>query len=132
MCFHYLKLKTDFIISYQGGICFDPDSSSIYIADTNNHCIKKFDIKTNATETVDVKNNIDDVDSPEKLKDEASENFVLSNKENQIILKAGLGLNPGLHLNTEAPSSWKVVLEESTLNGRVTEEQSCNEHFFQI
>ena len=72
------------------------------------------------------------VDSPEKLKDEASENFVLSNKENQIILKAGLGLNPGLHLNTEAPSSWKVVLEERTLNGRVTEEQSCNEHFFQI
>jgi len=109
-------------LSEPGGICFDPDSSSIYIADTNNHCIKKFDIKTNATETVDVKNNIDDVDSPEKLKDEASENFVLSNKENQIILKAGLGLNPGLHLNAEAPSSWKIVLEESTLNGRVTED----------
>merc|ERR1712098_577027 len=109
-------------LSEPGGICFDSASSSIFIADTNNHSIKKFEINTKTTETLHLNINTDDVDSPEKLKDENEDNFVLSDKEKQIILKACLGLNPGLHLNSEAPSSWKVVCEQTTLNGHVTED----------
>lgn len=35
-----------------GGLCFNPEDNSIYVADTNNHCIRKIDLSANAVETV--------------------------------------------------------------------------------
>ena len=37
-----------------GGLSFDGEQT-IYIADTNNHCIKKMDIETYTIETIDLK-----------------------------------------------------------------------------
>ena len=35
-----------------GGLCFNPQENCIYVADTNNHCIRRIDLSSNYVETV--------------------------------------------------------------------------------
>eukprot|EP00088_Acartia_fossae_P035589 TRINITY_DN3669_c0_g1_i3.p1 TRINITY_DN3669_c0_g1~~TRINITY_DN3669_c0_g1_i3.p1 ORF type:complete len:691 (+),score=87.46 TRINITY_DN3669_c0_g1_i3:231-2303(+) len=90
-----------------GGLCLSEDGNILYIADTNNHCIKKFDIEAGVVTTLDIKfpgsKSTDDNVIVHTIDAKLEVNTILN-------LKANLK-HPDLKLNTDAKSKW--TLEES-------------------
>ena len=101
-------------LSEPGGICLEQSSNTIYIADTNNHAIKLLNLDTNNISTLNITNNTDTVDSPEKNDAAASDisEHVISSEKGNITITATV-LKSGYKLNTEAKSSWRLTCDEA-------------------
>ena len=96
-------------LSEPGGLCFVPDNNSVYISDTNSHSVKVLELDTGELRCLNITSDV--TDSPEKVK--RSEHQV-SCEAGQLVIRAGLGLQPGVKLNTEAPSAWRLSCTDQT------------------
>jgi len=126
---HKIKLVTDLAaktplcttcpiegLNEPGGLAYD-GLSTLYIADTNNHCVQKLDIDKFEMEKL-----ILEMPKSEEEVDFSKENLVLKvqkNKPFKILIK----LPSEFTLNTDAPNSWKL---ESPTNGAVKGQISQN------
>ena len=99
-------------LSEPGGLCVDSASNCVYIADTNNHCIKILSLATGTLDTLPLAMAAaDTVDSPGKKEEaEVVTEHVIAGDETKLTLTADLGLAPGTSLNSEAGSSWRLVV----------------------
>ncbi|KAL8563259.1 hypothetical protein ACOMHN_046842 [Nucella lapillus] len=100
-----------------GGLCVDEKKQLVYIADTNNHCIRILDWKTKTVSELPVvfsKDSSSRVGGGEVALDTAALNKGTPLPD--VVLQSGahlqvnldLRLAPGLHGNKEAPNSWTL------------------------
>jgi len=93
-----------------GGLCLSEDESILYIADTNNHCIKHLNLDSGEVETLNIKF------PGAKAKDD---NVVLHkmdlnlNMDKQFILNF-TAKHPDYKLNSDAVSTWNLEGEASS------------------
>ena len=107
-------------LSEPGGLCYVQDNNSVYIADTNSHSIKVLELASGHLRPLPI--TADVTDSPDKVR---RSDHQLSCEAGQVRLRAGLGLQPGRKLNTEAPSVWRLSCSDKTwqvtARGEITE-----------
>ena len=108
---------SDASFSEPGGICLGGDSSSIYVADTNNHCVKRIELSSGKVSKVQIKvqptqGERDEVDSPQKSRHDA----VLDISAKGPLLSVKVETDPPLGLNSEAPSSWRMGKNKGRLD----------------
>ena len=103
--------------SEPGGICLSGNSSSIYVADTNNHCVKRIELSSGKVSKVPIRTQPpggerDEVDSPQKSRHDA----VLDISAKGPLLSVKVETDPPLGLNSEAPSSWRMGKSKGRLD----------------
>ena len=49
---HCMLKATILQMNEPGGLCVNPDENILYVADTNNHCIRRVDLSLNSVEMV--------------------------------------------------------------------------------
>ena len=96
-----------------GGLAYD-GLGGLYIADTNNHCIKKLDIDKFEMEKLVLEMPKSEDVSKEEV-DFSKQSLFLKVQKNKL-LKILMKLPSEFTLNTDAPNSWKL---ESATNGLV-------------
>ena len=107
-----------------GGLCFD-GIGSLYIADTNNHKIKKVNIETFEMKEFDLEmpKNTEEVDFSR------SNNLVIQALKTKDI-KIKIIVQPEFALNQEAPNGWKIVFPPETslpmIKGQIDSELKVN------
>ena len=94
-------------LSEPGGLCFVPDNNSVYISDTNSHSVKVLGLDSGELASLAITSDV--TDSPDKVR--RSEHQV-NCEAGQVKIRAELGLQPGLKLNTEAPSACRLTCSD--------------------
>jgi len=106
-----------------GGLCLSEDGDILYVADTNNHCIKLINIEAKTVELLDIK----------FPGGKVSDDNVLSHKidvalclDKEIELKFNTK-HPDFKLNTDAKSTWNLEASsnvQSDKTGKLDEDNS--------
>jgi len=90
--------------SEPGGVCVAEDGNILYIADTNNHCIKSFDLNTSAVQIVDF-----EFCTTKSSDDNTFVHIIDADlRSNRDMILTGNLNHTDYKLNTEGKSSWKI------------------------
>ncbi|XP_064615847.1 NHL repeat-containing protein 2-like [Liolophura sinensis] len=103
-----------------GGVCVDRAKGILYIADTNNHCIKTVNVKTNVMRPFPI---IFPSVGSDKTSDVVFKRLTRKSipvtettpvclaPGGKVMFKVQVDWKPGIHLTEGAPSQWQVWVE---------------------
>ena len=97
------------VLNEPGGLSLSRDSSTLYVADTNNHMVQAVDLSTYTMREIEpILPNVDCTDEG-RTKSKVLDIYL---PEGSGTFKLELQLNVGksAHLNRDAPSTWKMTL----------------------
>ncbi|XP_053407763.1 NHL repeat-containing protein 2-like [Mercenaria mercenaria] len=98
-----------------GGLSSDWRGKKVYIADTNNHDIKVLNLEDQTVHSLPFifaseSSNLDQLDEGRSVSQRG-----MGDQENSVTVKLEIKPAEGVHLNEEAPNSWKLYSEDDTV-----------------
>lgn len=101
-----------------GGLCFNPQENCIYVADTNNHCIRRIDLSSNYVETVKITSEVTKVEANNDIDYIKSIGLLALDPDVEWRLK--FICPPNCKWSEDAPNRWKILSSGSNLKFRET------------
>jgi sugar lactone lactonase YvrE len=92
-----------------GGLCLGEGGDRLYIADTNNHCVKVLELETGEMTELEVR--LPCVGEQEDAVTAGSRQ-VVGPGEGVVTIRASTTALPGSKLNTLAPSTWSLAVDQ--------------------
>lgn len=103
-----------------GGLSSDWRGKKVYIADTNNHDIKVINMESQNVSSLPFifPSESSNLDQTDRGKTEL--NTSMGDQDNSVIVSLIIKPGQGVHLNEEAPNSWKLFSEDQKLQDYLT------------
>lgn len=103
---------SQFELSEPGGLCVDQKRGLVYIADTNNHRIVILDTVAQKCTVLPIIITEDSADSKQFEDTDQSHSESDRSMAATVTIKLLVKCAKGVHLNEEAPNSWKLATED--------------------
>ncbi|KAG8234340.1 hypothetical protein J437_LFUL014792 [Ladona fulva] len=108
-----------------GGLCVSADGLTIFVADTNNHCIKKIDLTKGVVEKVKLSCSETDSAITEDMSDDIDEIVLMNTEGGTLTIIPKLIMAEGLKLTEEAPQKINLIFPKNEKEGKWLSD-SCN------
>jgi len=114
----------DIQMNEPSGLCFSQANNSIYVADTNNHCIRKIDLSFNSIETVNITTKLTQANVTDCV--DYSESVGLLPPDSHLDWHLKFACPANWKWSEGAPNKWKIISTGSNPEIRETEGKACD------